>query len=403
MKWSVGLAVVLLLVCALLCTLILLFSLPASPGTGTPSYPPTILLVYTSVGSVNQLLDTGQIDSFIVWEPYIAMAELSGIGKNIAQVGQLPPPGKWDSSACCVLVLSSDTIGKYPEISSLLSALTTAGIERVNTDPDLATEITARWVFGSKPILVPGVSLDPLLVEQHSIATIQFTADASVNDLAVTQTYPGTSVPHTPPPDAFVSNFEVAGRGMDLLNGSDVPSVDTRSIPTLKIGYLPSSDHLAPLYVAVKNSSYFCDQYGFCLVPDDAHISRPTRCTLLVKGEPAAHIVLVPGQSGGGIMTTLGQGALDGAYVGSVPAGLQISLGNPARIIQSVNTGGSGLVVAPDAPCSNWSSFIRWAKERSLDRHPLKIATVQSSIQEYMIRDALEYENFTVNLYGTHY
>jgi len=117
------------------------------------------------------------------------------------------------------------------------------------------------------------------------------------------------------------------------------------NIPTLGLGYIPSTDNYAPLYVMVKDSTYFCDRYGFCLVPDDPKASRPVSCTLFVRGETFAHVNLVPGQSGGGIMTTVGQNALDGAFVGSVPAEQQIGLGNPSSIIQSINTGGSGLVV----------------------------------------------------------
>jgi ABC-type nitrate/sulfonate/bicarbonate transport system substrate-binding protein len=117
--------------------------------------------------------------------------------------------------------------------------------------------------------------------------------------------------------------------------------------------------------------------------------------------EELAGINLVPGQSGGGLMTTIGQKALDGAYLGSVPAELQIGLGNPSSIIQSINSGGTGLVVSPRAPCDDWNTFIGWAEARSLQGRPLVIATVQSSIQEEMIRSALAYENITVKLYGS--
>jgi ABC-type nitrate/sulfonate/bicarbonate transport system substrate-binding protein len=151
----------------------------------------------------------------------------------------------------------------------------------------------------------------------------------------------------------------------------------------------------------VRDSGYFCNRYGFCLVPDAPQESRPVACTLMINGTPAAHVNLIPGQSGGGIMTTLGQKALDGAFVGSVPAELQIGLGNPSAMVQSINTGGSGLVVADNAPCNNWSGFVRWAKERSAAKKPLVIATVQSSIQEDMVREAIAYENITVTFYGT--
>ena len=100
-------------------------------------------------------------------------------------------------------------------------------------------------------------------------------------------------------------------------------------------------------------------------------------------------------------MTTIGQKALEGAYVGSVPAELQIALGNPSSMIQSINTGGSGFVVGNDAPYDDWDGFVLYVKSRPAEDEPFIIATVQSSIQEDMIREALAYENISVKLYGT--
>ncbi|HQA80355.1 MAG TPA: hypothetical protein PLV96_06120, partial [Methanoregulaceae archaeon] len=99
--------------------------------------------------------------------------------------------------------------------------------------------------------------------------------------------------------------------------------------------------------------------------------------------------------------TTIGQKALEGAYVGSVPAELQIALGNPSVIIQSINTGGSGLVVSSSASLKDWDDFVVWTKARSMAGRPVIIATVQSSIQEEMVREACAYENITVMFYGT--
>lgn len=347
---------------------------------------PSAELLYASSGSMLQLLDTNQIDAFIMWEPVVSDAELAGIGSRVATADDLPPPGKWAATPCCVLVLSKKTIRQYPEIAALLSALTTAGVDRVNENPQQAENITAAWVFGTTQVLTPNGSLNPLVVEEHSFPNIVFTSTPSTN---------GTG------PSPYV-NAAVTGQGNAFLNGSAVPQILNGTIPTLNIGYLPSSDHYAPLYVLVRDSSYFCSRYGYCLVPSDPTASRPKQCKLLVNGSPVAYVNLVPGQSGGGIMTTIGQEALDGAYLGSVPAEQQIGLGNPSSIIQPVNNGGSGLVVGTKAPCTNWSTFVSWAKVRSGEGNPLVIATVQSSIQETMIREALAYENITVYLYGTH-
>jgi ABC-type nitrate/sulfonate/bicarbonate transport system substrate-binding protein len=388
-----------LIVAAILLAVLLLLAGPA-PRPGSPADGhPTVFLFYTSAGSISQLLNTGQIDSFMGWEPFVANVELAGIGKKVAVPSELPPPGKWANAACCVFVLRNDVIAGYPGVSAILSALTTAAIDRTNADPAYAKNVTAEWVFGEGPILTPEGSLDPLAVENLSFSDMVFTARAGLPESGlVGRVLKSTGGGSYDP--ARMTDPAVFERGLQYLNGS-APELAGGEIPTLNIGYLPSTDNFAPLYVMVRDSAYFCDRYGFCLVPDDPGESRPVHCTLLAGGAPVAHVDLIPAQSGGGIMTTIGQEALDGAYVGSVPAELQIALGNPASIIQSIDTGGSGLVVDPDAPCSDWESFIGWVKSRSAAGDPVIVATIQSSIQEDIIRSALAYENITVILYGT--
>lgn len=384
---------------------ILLLTHPSAPRIfSSADTTPSISLLYASAGSMAQLLNTGQIDAFLIWEPVVANAELSGIGKRIAVPSDLPPPGKWDNAAINILVLRDDITHKYPDHAALLSALTTAAINRTNEEPALAENITANWVFGKGPILTPQGSLDPLDVEHLSFANMVFTADADPPEASIVQyaidATSGGSGSDEPMNWVETVDTNVRNRAALFLNDTDVPRIGT-DIPTLNIGYIPSSDNYAPVYVMVKDSQYFCDRYGFCLVPDDPSLSRPVACTLFVNGTPAAYINLVMGQSGGGIMTTIGQEALEGAYVGSVPAELQIALGNPAEIIQSINTGGSGLVVPNGSPLRDWNDFVLWAKSRSAAGRPVVVATVQSSIQEEMVRESCAYENITVILYGT--
>jgi sulfonate transport system substrate-binding protein len=400
MKEPRGTTILLVAVCILFAVLLLIH--PSLPGFfPSRDTSPSVSLLYASAGSLPQLMNTGQIDAFLIWEPVVSNAELSGIGKRIAIPSDLPPPGKWDNAAINVLVLRGEVTEIYPEHSALLSALTMAAIGRTNEDPDLAKSITAKWVFGTGPILTPQGTLDPLAVENRSFENMVFTAEAEppysvLVQSAIDSVYGGSGVYD---PMDWVDS-DVTDRAFVLLNGTDIPQVGT-VIPTLNIGYIPSSDNYAPVYVMVKDSQYFCDRYGFCIVPDNPALSRPVSCTLFVNDTPAAHVNLIMGQSGGGIMTTIGQEALDGAYVGSFPAELQIALGNPSLIIQSVNTGGSGLVVANGSPLRNWDDFVGWVKIRSSAGRPVVIATVQSSIQEDMVREACAYENITVILYGT--
>jgi ABC-type nitrate/sulfonate/bicarbonate transport system substrate-binding protein len=118
-----------------------------------------------------------------------------------------------------------------------------------------------------------------------------------------------------------------------------------------------------------------------------------------VDGRVVANVNLVPGSSGGGLMTNMGQNAIDIGCLGSVPAELQIVSGNNATIIQSINAGGTGIVVNNQLPCSDWDSFVSLIKKRSMENNQVKIATVQSSIQEEIIREALNYEGIKVSLF----
>ena len=358
---------------------------------------PVIHLLYTSAGSMPELLNTSQIDAFITYEPVVSTAVLGGIGNEIAQGSDLPPPGKWNNTACNVLVMSDDLVGNDHEVASLISALITAGIERVNDQPQMAENISAQWVFGSGPIISAGAYLDPLEVENRSFPSLIFTPDAEIPNITDTFTSNEDYSSIIEQIQEKSSNNSVFYRGIELLAGSK-PNI-TGDIPTLNIGYLPSCDHYAPLYVAVQDSEYFCDKYGFCLVPPSTEHGRPTHCSLNVDGKAVADVNLVQGSSGGGLMTNMGQGAINIGCLGSVPAEQEIVSGNPAFIIQSINAGGTGLVVNKGLPCSDWNDFVSEIKKRAAEKNPVKIAAVQSSIQEEILLEALQYENIRVSLY----
>ncbi|MDD1724861.1 MAG: ABC transporter substrate-binding protein [Methanospirillum sp.] len=356
-----------------------------------------VRLVYATSGIMPQLLNTSQVDSFFVWEPVVSTAVMGNIGSEIATEADIPPVGKWTDSACTILVMRNDFIMKYPEIAAYLSAVTMAGIQQIHTDPDDAQNITASWVFGSQPIRSAGVFLDPEDVEEHSFKNLNFTDTAPFPGItAMSSMEQGQAVSGTDPSEFL--DESVAMRAKELLNGSE-PEFPAE-VPTVRIGYLPSSDQPAPLYVAIKDPDTMYATYGFCLKPPGPVSGHPGRCDLVVDNRTIAHVTLLPGQVGGGIMTGLGQNAMDAAYIGSVPAEMQISMGNNASGIQSVCAGGSGLIVRNDAPCTDWDSFVSWIKERSEEHKPVIIAVPQSSIQEEIIREAFAYENIQITLYG---
>jgi ABC-type nitrate/sulfonate/bicarbonate transport system substrate-binding protein len=386
------------LVCGLIILIIIVLSvLPAGDELRFNNNKPVVTLVYATSGMMPQLLNTSQVDAFIVWESVVSTAELGDIGKVIARDADFPPDHKWENSACNVLVMRNEFIKEHPEISAFLSAVTIAGMNQIQQDPDDAKNITANWVYGKKPILTAGLYLNPDEVENEAFQHIIFTDSASLPDISRLIS-PIFSDNGTEEEQTSYMNESVMNRAEALLNGSE-PQISGKP-PTVKIGYLPSSDLYAPLYVTIMDYKTICDKYGFCLAPEPGYSGRPTKCRLMLRNQTIANVQLMPGSVGGGVMTGLGQDAMDAAYIGSVPSMLQISMGNNASIVQSVNAGGSGLVVNGKAPCNDWNSFISWVKLRSAIGKPVLIAVPQSSIQEEMIREAFEYEGIQIILYG---
>ncbi len=358
---------------------------------------PIVHLIYASSGSVLQLLDTGQIDGFLVWEPIPEEARLSGVGKIVANVDDLPPKHFWAKLPCCVLVIRNSVIEKNPEIATLLSALTIAGNEFILENTSDAINDTTRWLYGSKNIIVGQSVLNPHDVETESFKELDFNYPRDPGGSQNIGNMKNMVYNRT----GYVSQTGIMEDAYSLLYNNTTKLYNSTDL-TINIGYL-STDHHAPLFVLMPEWSSIYSRYGIAIAPDkEPSGKKQLDGTILVREDgkdiSVAKIHLVPGQSGGGLMTAVGQGAIDAAFVGSVPAMTQINLGNPSQIIQPVQAGGSSLVVDPGAPCTDWTSFVSWGKNRSDSGVPLKIATVQSSIQEDMIRESLKTEGFSVEL-----
>lgn len=385
------------LIIGLIVLILLFFSIiPLGHELVSKTDAPTVTLVYATSGIMPQLLNTSQVDVCIVWESVVTTTKLGEIGKVIARDADFPPNHTWENSACNVLVMRNDFISTYPEVAALLSAVTIAGMTQIQKDPEGAINITANWVYGSKPIRSAGLSLNPVDVETQAFPNINFTDSATLPAISrMTNPINGEESSQNM---TSVVNTSVHNRALELLNGA-TPDISGKP-PAVRIGYLPSADLYAPLYVTIMDHEIICDTYGFCLAPDPGFAGRPTKCELKVQNQTVADIQLLPGSVGGGVMTGLGQNAMDVAYIGSVPVLLQISMGNNASIINSVNAGGTGLLVNETAPCNDWDSFVTWIKERSADGRPVILAVPQSSIQEEMIREALDYEGVEITLFG---
>jgi NitT/TauT family transport system substrate-binding protein len=96
------------------------------------------------------LLTTGQIDGYVAWQPYLALAEESDIGKVVALSRDFPPKGLWHNHPCCVLVASNGILQNYPDTVVIVSAILLAGEDWAKENPGALAKVTAQWLMGDQ-------------------------------------------------------------------------------------------------------------------------------------------------------------------------------------------------------------------------------------------------------------
>ncbi|MCX6689308.1 MAG: ABC transporter substrate-binding protein, partial [Methanoregula sp.] len=181
--------------------LVLMLAFFLAPGTGlVPAGPQksTVYILYSTAGSMPQLLNTGQVDAFFVWQPYVAMANQGGIGKAIVYSEDLPPNHLWADTPCCVLVMADRFIEQEPAQARMVSMLTTAAIQYIHDYPEKSEVITSNWLFGSGGyVLIAGEYLDPLHIETESFPTLRFTNVSTAHNSSNLSVLTPQTLPHT--------------------------------------------------------------------------------------------------------------------------------------------------------------------------------------------------------------
>lgn len=353
------------------------------------------------------LLTTGQIDGYVAWQPYLALAEKSGIGKVIALSRDFPPYGAWHNHPCCVLVASNDILQNYPEMAMAMSVILLAGGDYAKEHPEALSKITADWLMGDRDYLLGSHVISPTSLFNQSLSTFVFSSEVNGDWNASAQILvdrmgdilntidDGNSTLHKGS-KTRVSEFMdlrpyykavnwIASQG----NASSYHSSSSKPGNNLiRIGYL-MIDHQAPLFAAVKNWRYFQKRNGIALKPA-LDLKRPRYLELMINGQKAADVELISAPTGQNLMTLMEQDNLDMAIVGITPAIGSISLGCEARIIQPVQNLGSGLVLATATRAENWDDFISLAIASSAQGRPLKIGDPDlGTIVDVIFQDAL--------------
>lgn len=91
-------------------------------------------------------LSAGQVEAVVGPSPFPEVAQTRGIGKVLANLGDLPPAGQWKDFPCCVGVASDSMRQKHPEIVAAFVDLIKRANAWCNEHPGEAGEIAATWI-----------------------------------------------------------------------------------------------------------------------------------------------------------------------------------------------------------------------------------------------------------------
>ncbi|MCX6681611.1 MAG: ABC transporter substrate-binding protein, partial [Methanoregula sp.] len=152
------------------------------------------ILYSKGVGPLPMLLATNQIDGYIAWQPFVAVAAESRIGKVLTYSGDLPPTGMWKDHPCCALFVRDDFMAKNPDIVNAISALTIASTDYINTHKEESGELVADWIAGKGNLTYGNVTVSSIAVVQSALPTVKYTTDPSPSWINGTTKFVSTQI-----------------------------------------------------------------------------------------------------------------------------------------------------------------------------------------------------------------
>jgi NitT/TauT family transport system substrate-binding protein len=361
----------------------------------------TVEILYTGAGTMPGLLATGQIDGYMIWQPFVAVALEGNIGKLISYSQNLPPEGSLTNHTCCVFGANTQAL-ENKEVSASLTALMLLANTYINANPEQAAADTSDWLFSSQDMTYGNVTVSSNDVMNSSIPTIKFTSEVteswvdsnekfiqSQRELGLlTSKLASTSKTESA---ALLYDFTPYNSAVSQIESGNF--ITPAKTSTISIGYLPS-DHDAPLFVLLKDWEYFKETYNTYLKPVTEKTGKITDAELYVNGQKIADVKLVEGSGGPQLMTLLQQGAIQYAIAGTAPfiSAIDKSSGDMGlKIISPIMLEGSGLVASISSPATDWNSFVEWVKDRSIAGDNVVIGDPQlGSIQDVMLKTALD-------------
>jgi NitT/TauT family transport system substrate-binding protein len=106
-------------------------------------------------------LEAEVVDGVVVNEPMASTLVYKGVGKIVADLGTLPPDGKWKGHPCCIVAATEKTLGEKRNIVISLLKVIAAGGDLMARDINKALEAEAAWTKTPQGVAeqsVPNVS-----------------------------------------------------------------------------------------------------------------------------------------------------------------------------------------------------------------------------------------------------
>ncbi|HJJ38950.1 MAG TPA: hypothetical protein O0X42_02325 [Methanocorpusculum sp.] len=361
---------------------------------------PTVELVEISAGQQINSLALDQIDGMINWQPNVAAATVSGIGKVISYSEDLPrADGKtWDDHTCCVFGANTDGL-ENTDLATVLTGLMLLGNKYINDYPDKSAELAADWIYGSSNPTYGDITVSGVDILKESLPTIKFSTEITPEWLASNMEFLqiqrdlgtikynllSTNEEETKALIYDFAPYDAAKQIIDSKGSFPVPSSKD-----ISIGYL-QTDHDSPLFTVIKDWKYFKDNYGIYLKPVTEKTGPVEKAELYVNDNKICTVNLIAGSGGPNLMTLLQTNGIQYAVAGTPPFLNSIDTQPGLKIISPIMTEGSAFLVAADAPANNWDEFVAWAIQSSEDGENLLIAIPQvNSIQDVQMRAALD-------------
>ncbi len=143
-----------------------------------------------------QSLQTGRIDGYFVWEPFVAKSVVGGYGKVLKESKDI-----WPGHPCCVIVAGGDFISSHDGTVAAVIRAHRKAIGFIEANPDEARGIAAKWT-----------KLDPAVID-NAFQRVKYTYSLNKDDVK-----------------RFVGEIIALGEKATIkpiITTNDVPDVDT--------------------------------------------------------------------------------------------------------------------------------------------------------------------------------